>query len=83
MLKLIGFLLGLATGAGGVAGWLLSEPSAGSDMPVAPKDRVQAIRARFDSALAEGRLSGERTEARLRQELDAYRRDPKRPNPFA
>lgn len=83
MLKMIGFFLGLAGGAGATAGWLLSEPDAGTLTPSGPNDRLLLLRSRFESALAQGKRAGNETEVRLRRELDAYRRDPQRPNPFA
>lgn len=79
MLKVALFLLGAASGATGVASWLLSDSETfhGTLSPMRPesmRERWQALDARIHEAITEGRQAGAETEARLRQEFDVYRR---------
>lgn len=81
MLKLVGFLLGVAGGAAGTAAWLLSEPDGANSatMAASPADRVSELKARFQVALEEGHRAGAETENRIRHEFESYRRHPDRP----
>lgn len=79
MLKAVLFLLGGAAGATGVTSWLLSDPEAPGVAPGPPgpqfvQERWLSLQDRVREAIAEGREAGTATEARLRQELDVYRR---------
>jgi hypothetical protein len=76
-MKLLLFLLGLATGTGVSAAWLLSAPEA--SVAVESNDRFALLKTRLNLAVAEGRTAGRATENRLRNELDAYRLHPERP----
>jgi hypothetical protein len=79
MLKLLLLLIGVGGGAVGTASWLLSVPENPSEPAVPPsadglRERVDLVRVRLSEAMNQGRLTGEETERRLKQELDLYRR---------
>lgn len=75
-MKILLFLGGLLAGTSVSAAWLLSDPevvSSGSG------NRLDALKARLDRAVADGRRAGEETANRVRHELDANRLHPDRP----
>lgn len=76
-MKLLLFLLGLVTGTGVSAAWMLSAPDGSG--AVESNDRFALLKTRLNLAVAEGRTAGQATENKLRNELDAYRLHPERP----
>lgn len=79
MLRLVLFGIGLASGAGGTAAWLLSEPGSPALSNVPMAERLDVLKQRLDVARAEGAAAGAETQNRIRHELDAYRLHPDRP----
>ena len=84
MLKLLLLLFGAAAGAAGASTWLLGEPEIPADgtpqmAPQSLQARVRTAQARLLAALQEGRVAGAATEARLRQELETYRKGNPKP----
>jgi hypothetical protein len=77
-MKLFLFLLGLIGGGIVSAAWLISEP----ENAAAPTDlngRLAALKGRLNVAVADGKRAGEAAQARMQNELDAYRLHPDRP----
>ncbi len=83
MFKLLLLLLGIVGGAAAATAWLLSEPGqVATSHPVTGNGlqvRLVDVQARLREALAEGQQAGAETEQRLRSELEAYRKNPRRP----
>jgi hypothetical protein len=79
MMKLLLLVIGIGGGAAGTASWLLSLPEAPSE-PALPtgtdslQARVNVLRTRLATAVAEGQRAGAETEQQLKQQLDSYRK---------
>jgi hypothetical protein len=78
MFKVLVFVIGLATGAGGAISWLVSKPTdahEGSRQPSGDlmTDRVETLKSQLREAAEEGKRSGRQTEEELRRRLDSYR----------